>query len=293
MDLLLYLVRKEEVDIYDIPIARITEQYLRYIEMLKQFDIDMAGDFLVLAATLMQVKSAMLLPQADPDQLQAQELIDPRTELIRQLLEYKKFKDAANLLNAAAGEQSERFSRPSSIIDKLKPDAEPQVDIENVSIWGLLEAFDAIMAATGVDVDIRHIADDTPIDIYQVEILKRLQTEGQLGFERIFESRKNRVVIVGVFLALLELVRSRLVSVEQQGSSEGPGSLYLRALTDEPAETAVQNAILAAVAETAAQPPAADENTPPVADADTPQPAPERAGVDDTESVEGQEQTPN
>jgi len=102
LDLLLYLVRKEEVDIYDIPIARITDQYLQYLEILKQLDIDLAGDFLVMAATLMEIKSAMLLPRSDPEQMEAEASGDPRAELIRQLLEYKKFKDAANLLDAAA-----------------------------------------------------------------------------------------------------------------------------------------------------------------------------------------------
>ena len=96
LDLLLYLVRKEEVDIYDIPIAKVTEQYIHYIEMLKSLDIDLAGDFLVMASTLIQIKSAMLLPKAQPELLQADDLTDPRVELIRQLLEYKKFKDAAN-----------------------------------------------------------------------------------------------------------------------------------------------------------------------------------------------------
>jgi len=138
LDLLLYLVRKEEVDIYDIPIAKITDQYIGYIEMLKQLDIDLAGDFLVMAATLMQIKSAMLLPKAEPDQFQGDDLADPRAELIRQLLEYKKFKDAANLLNAAADEQKERFPRPSTIIERLMPDAEPAIDIEQVSVWDLL-----------------------------------------------------------------------------------------------------------------------------------------------------------
>ena len=98
LDLLLYLVRKDEVDIYDIPISRITDQYIRYIEMLKSLDMDLAGDFLVMAATLMQIKSAMLLPKAEPEMIGEDEFSDPRAELIRQLLEYKKFKDAANLL---------------------------------------------------------------------------------------------------------------------------------------------------------------------------------------------------
>jgi len=243
LDLLLYLVRKEEVDIYDISIAKITDQYVRYIEMLKTLDIDLAGDFVVMAATLMEIKSIMLLPKADPDQVEADDFADPRAELIRQLLEYKKFKDAANLLNAAANEQSERFGRPDTIIEKLKPDAETEIDIEQVSIWDLLEAFDAIMKATGSYQDISQISDDTPIDLYQIEILHRLQTEGPMTFERIFEGRNSRLVLVGLFLALLELIRDRLVWAEQ---AKPHAEIYLKALSDEPAEQAVQKAIASA-----------------------------------------------
>jgi segregation and condensation protein A len=240
LDLLLYLVRKEEVDIYDIPIAKITDQYIRYIELLKSLDIDLAGDFLVMAATLMQIKSAMLLPKAQPDQLADDDLSDPRRELIRQLLEYKKFKDAANLLNAAADEQKERFGRPGTIVEQLKPDAEPEIDIEKVSVWDLLEAFDLVCKATGNVRDISQIQDDTPIDLYQIEILHRLQTEGPMTFERIFESGSNRVVMIGLFLALLELIREKLIWAEQSSNS----AIYLRPLTEEPAEQAVQKAIL-------------------------------------------------
>ena len=138
LDLLLYLVRKEEVDIYDIPIAGITDQYLHYLELLRELDIDLAGDFLVLAATLMEIKSAMLLPRAEPEQVGQDESVDPRAELIRQLLEYKRFKDAANLLDAAAERHQERFGRPTSLVDRLTPDAEPEVDMDQVSVWDLL-----------------------------------------------------------------------------------------------------------------------------------------------------------
>ena len=241
LDLLLYLVRKEEVDIYDIPIAKITNQYISYIELLKSLDIDLAGDFLVMAATLMQIKSAMLLPKAETDQFQDDDLSDPRRELIRQLLEYKKFKDAANLLNAAADEQKERFPRPGTIVEQLKPEAEPEIDIEQVSIWDLLEAFDLVCKATGTVKDISRILDDTPIDLYQIEILHRLQTEGSMTFERIFESETDRVVMIGLFLALLELIREKLAWVEQASDS----SIYVRSLTEEPAEQAVQKAIIA------------------------------------------------
>ena len=253
LDLLLHLVRKEEVDIYDIPIAKITDQYIRYIEILKQLDIDVAGDFLVMAATLMQIKSAMLLPSAPGEELGAEDLADPRAELIRQLLEYKRFKDAANLLAAAADEQGERFARPDTVIEQLKPATEPTVDLDQISIWDLLEAFDSIMEATGAKFDMSRITDDTPIDLYQIEILHRLQTEGPMGFERIFESRGNRLALVGLFLAILELIREQLIWAEQSPTlqsngdpaPQGIGQIYLRALTETPAEEAVRKAMLA------------------------------------------------
>jgi segregation and condensation protein A len=241
MDLLLYLVRKEEVDIYDIPLAKITDQYIRYIDILKQLDIDVAGDFLVMAATLMQIKSAMLLPKTQGEEIGAEDLSDPRAELIRQLLEYKRFKDAANMLAASAEEQGDRFARPDTVIEQFKPDAEPAIDLDQVSVWNLLEAFDAIMEATGAKYDIRHIIDDTPIDLYQIEILHRLQKEGQMNFERIFEPRGSRLVLVGLFLAILELIRSQLIWAEQ---NQETGKISLRALTDVPAEEAVRKAIM-------------------------------------------------
>jgi len=242
MDLLLYLVRKEEVDVYDIPIAKITQQYLKYIEILKSLDIDLAGDFLVLAATLMEIKSAMLLPRVEPEQMEAEHAQDPRAELVRQLLAYKKFKDAANLLHAAADQQGERFKRPDNILSKMSQQQEPDVDIDQINVWDLLEAFDAVCRATGQLADIRNIKDDTPIDLYEIELLNRLQIEGPSTFQRVFSGHPNRLVMIGLFLALLELVRGDLVWVEQM---EGTSDLYLRPLTDEPAEKAVNRIIFA------------------------------------------------
>ncbi|MGD0077862.1 MAG: segregation/condensation protein A [Sedimentisphaerales bacterium] len=286
LDLLLYLVRKEEVDIYDIPIAKITDQYVKYIELMKELDIDVAGDFLVMAATLMQIKSAMLLPREPGEALGEEDLSDPRAELIRQLLEYKKFKDAANLLAAAADERGERFNRPDTIIEQIKGATEPTIDLDQISIWDLLDAFDKIMEATGAKFDISNITDDTPIDLYQIEILHRLQTDGPTGFARIFEGRASRLVMVGLFLAILELIRSQLVRAElPQGDSvpvnpavpaqkhtdtpqadsapstsspQATNLIYLRAMTTEPAEEAVRKAILAVETATAASSPAVD-----------------------------------
>ena len=285
LDLLLYLVRKEEVDIYDIPIAKITDQYIRYIEILKSLDIDLAGDFLVMAATLMQIKSAMLLPKAEPEQIGAEDLADPRAELIRQLLEYKKFKDAANLLNAAADKQKERFPRPDSISERLKPEAEPEIDIEQVSVWDLLEAFDSIMKATGAVGEISRIKDDVPIDLYQIEILHRLQTEGPTSFERLFESRGSRIVMIGLFLALLELVREKLVWAKQ---SKPPASIFLRPLTDEPAEQAVEKAMLAAATESEGTNPAPTQQPkqPPIPITELPPESKPAASIEEYEKIE-------
>ena len=275
LDLLLYLVRKEEVDIYDIPIAKITDQYIRYIEILKQFDIDLAGDFLVMAATLMQIKSAMLLPKTQGEEISADELSDPRAELIRQLLEYKRFKDAANMLAASADEHGERFARPDTVINQFKTDAEPAIDLDQVSVWNLLEAFDAIMEATGAKYDTRLIVDDTPIDLYQIEILHRLQKEGQMNFERIFEPRSSRLVLVGLFLAILELIRSQLIWAEQDKETH---KISLRALTNAPPEEAVRQAIMRIEAEEAAN-----------QQAQAPQPAPVEETLQEAEEEAAEE----
>ncbi|MFA5252990.1 MAG: hypothetical protein WC454_10465, partial [Phycisphaerae bacterium] len=163
-------------------------------------------------------------------------------------------------LSAAAEETTKRFARPGTIIEQLKPGDEPEVDIEQLSVWDLLEAFGSIFEATGgASFDVSHIKDDTPIDLYQIEILHRLQTEGAMSFERIFEGRTRRIVMIGLFLAILELVREKLVGAEQQDSS-----IYLRPLTEENAEQAVQKAIFTlseAVAEQAV--PAKEEVKPP------------------------------
>ena len=242
LDLLLYLVRKEEVDIYDIPIAHVTEQYIQYIEMLKMLDIDLAGEFLVMAATLMEIKSVMLLPRPELDEADDGDIQDPRAELVRQLLEYKKFKDAANLLQDAAEERKLRFTRSDTILEKIKPMQEPELDLDQVSIWTLLEAFDSILQATGQYDSYDHITDDTPIDLYQIELLHRLQTEGPMSLQKAFEGRDNRLAMIGLFLAMLELMRNHLVWVEQPDAA---GPIYLKPLTSEPAEEAVHNAIYA------------------------------------------------
>lgn len=240
LDLLLYLVRKDEVDVYDIPIAQITKQYIDYIEILKKLDIDLASSFIVMAATLMHIKSAMLLPKADIEGDDTDSVDDPRAELVRQLLEYKKFKDAANMLDASAQAAAERFHRPDTVIQKIKPDAVPELDMDQVNIWDLLEAFDNICKATGTYADYSTISDDTPIDLYQIEVLARLQDEGPLPFEVLFQDKQNRLVMVGIFLALLELIRDELITIQLHPNYK---TFKLAAATDEAPAQAVRKTV--------------------------------------------------
>ena len=244
LDLLLYLVRKEEVDIYDIPIAKVTAQYVEYIELLKMFDLELVGEFLVMAATLMEIKSVMLLPMPEAEEEgEGGGIEDPRAELVRQLLEYKRFKDAANMLQEAGQERQQRFTRSDYILEKIKPTEEPELDLDQVSIWTLLEAFDGIMKAVGnINTQYDHIKDDTPIDLYQIELLNRLQMDGPMTLEKVFQDSRNRLVMIGLFLAMLELIRNRLIWAEQP-DTDGP--IYLKPLVSESAEEAVHNAIYA------------------------------------------------
>ena len=232
MDLLLYLIRRDEIDIYDIPIARLTEQYISYVELIQRLDPNLAGEFLLLAATLIEIKTRMLLPPAQDQQQPGDLTIDPRAELVRRLLEYKVFKDAAGDLEQAAREQAGKFPRrPADIQDQN----ELQFDLEDVQLWDLVDAFSRIMEAIGHRPGHHEVIyDDTPVELYAADIVDRLQREGALSFESIFEGRQHRHEIVGLFLAMLELIRRRQIRACQQGNF---GRIMLRLQqTDSPTE---------------------------------------------------------
>lgn len=247
LDLLLYLIRRNEVEIHDIPIAMITEQYLAYVEVIKELNIDTAGEFLVMAATLTEIKSATLLPRLpEVEQGEDEELGDPRLELVRQLLEYKKYKDAAAELRNAAIDQAQRYPRSTADLQRLqkefKQQQQSELDLEGIQIWDLFDAFNRMMAATLANARGHQVIhDNTPIDIYQTDILDRAQNQQPLTFEQIFLGR-SRSEMIGLFLALLELIREKLIRFEQE---EVFGPIYLIALTDEPPEQAIAHAVSA------------------------------------------------
>src|SRR5687767_3048065 len=207
LDLLLYLVKREEVDIYEVNLTKIATQFIEYIELMRQLDLEVAGEFVVMASTLMYIKSRELLPvhqqvEAGGDE---EEEEDPRWELIRQLVEYKKFKDAASQLQALEARQDSVYPRLP-----VKPtfDQEAPKDRGSVSIFDLLNAVNAVLKRVSHREDLRDIFEDKWSVSDKIEDLRRLLVErGTLRFSEIFTRADNRSEIVVTFLALLELIR--------------------------------------------------------------------------------------
>lgn len=213
MDLLLYLIRRDEVDIYDIPIARVLEQYLAYVRLLEELDPEAVGDFLVMAATLVEVKSRVLLPKPPAEVVEDDDL-DPRADLVRQLLAYRSFREAADGLQERADVFGKRFGRPPT---EIEDDGKREVDLDDVQIWDLMSAFNKLLASVGKQRTTHDVIyDDTPITLHAADVLDRLQREGPaIHFEIIFEGR-TRGEMVGLFLALLELIRQKRVRIQQE-----------------------------------------------------------------------------
>ena len=226
LDLLLYLIKKDELDIYDIPIASITESYMQYVSMLKEMtadglDINVAGDFLVMAATLMEVKSAMLLPKAPvlpgtEGSSAAADLADPRYELVQKLLEYKRFKDNAMALQRQHDLHENRFPRYPAKLEG-QSDEPPPVDLDEVQVWDLLSAFNTLMKEVGFRKPKLHEVtyDDTPIDLHAADIEDRLKREPRLTLRALILGRTSKSEMIGIFLALLELIREKKILVTQ------------------------------------------------------------------------------
>ncbi|MBM4053878.1 MAG: chromosome segregation protein ScpA [Planctomycetes bacterium] len=216
VDLLLYLIKKEEVNIYDIPISRITEQYLQYVDALQKLDMNNIGDFLIMAATLMYIKSYMLLPKAEMND--EEEIEDPRTSLVKQLLEYKKYKETSISLSLKADHWSRKWKRLHYEIPLENADAdnEEKIPLDGVSLWDLLQRFSDLMSQTLFDIQDKTIVyDDIPVKDYMEDVLMRVQQRTSVSFTSLFEGIRERHRIIGFFLALLELVRLHKVRIEQ------------------------------------------------------------------------------
>lgn len=213
LDLLLFLIKKNELDIYDIPIALITRQYLEYIKVLKDLNLEIAGDFLVMASTLIQIKSSMLLPsrnEENPDE----EVEDPRAELIRRLVEYSRYKEAALMLNEQKLLGRELFAR-TTIAEELKSDEVPAEPLE-LDLFALIEAFRGILAKAPHESFHEVCAESISIAERINEILSLLQENEFIAFVELFENSRDRDYIVATFLAILELCKLKLIRIRQQ-----------------------------------------------------------------------------
>ena len=237
MDLLLYLIKRDEVDIHEVQIARIADQYLAYLALLKDLDIELAGEFLVMAATLMELKSRALLPRApavEEGEDQAETGEDPREILIRQLIEYRRFKEAAGLLGERGSEMLRRFPRQLDE-DLLKHLAAEGADedlsapdlLQGVEIWDLFGAFSQVIKTLGYSKPREVVYDETPVEEAAQALLARLQAEKSLLFAQLFDPARGLGYAVTLFLALLELMRQRRVGAEQAADFKGI-RVYLR-----------------------------------------------------------------
>ena len=209
MDLLLHLIKEHELDIYDIPISRITREYLDYLEIMRSLNLEIAGDFLVMAATLMQIKSRMLLP-IDPTPDEPQE--DPRLELMRRLIEYKKFKDAADQL--VDMEKNRLHLLPRNVPTDLKQVGEEE-HLEEVSLFGLLAAFKDVLIHTQEDVTAELVRPEITVSQKINDLMDILQSEQRIVFRPLLTACRTKIEKIVALLALLELIRLKLVKVVQ------------------------------------------------------------------------------
>ena len=233
LDLLLHLIKKNEINIYDIPIAMIAQQYLSYIEAMKDLNLTVAGEFLVMAATLLQIKSKMLLPVEEHAE-DEEDGPDPREELVRRLLEYKAFKEAARQLDTQERMWRDIYSRPAVSVE-----AGPQSDdamLDNIGLFDLVDALQTILDRNPGKKLLEIVPDNLTVRDRMTVILEALEGEESVGFEALFDASCHRLTIIVTFLALLELIRLRTVRV-YQAENFGPILVSrLFSLVPDPAE---------------------------------------------------------
>jgi segregation and condensation protein A len=224
LDLLLHLIKKHEVNIYDIPIALITKQYLDYLELMQELNLDVAGDFLVMAATLIHIKSRTLLPRPAPEQEESEE--DPRDALVKRLIEHQKFKAAAEMLHEKELVREAQWTRPDEVIAPIAGDKpEPEVEVD---LFSLITAFRTVLARQKEKPKVQVPGEQVPIEVRIDQLLERLSETEACGFTDLFDDAATRGDMIVTFLAMLEMIRLKLVRVFQAGAF-GEIRVYKRA----------------------------------------------------------------
>ena len=227
LDLLLHLIKSNEVNIYDIPITLITQQYLDYLDLMQDLNLEVAGEFLVMAATLIHIKSRMLLPRPDPTQEDPGE--DPREALVRRLLEHQRFKAAAELLHEKEIQRSAMWHRPDGrVAEVVGEPPEPEIEVD---LFSLMAAFRQVLERARARPRVLLPPEQIPIETRIEQLLSRLSETDACGFEELFADVQSRAGMIVTFLALLEMIRLKMVRVFQQGNF-GPIRIYKRARPD-------------------------------------------------------------
>ncbi len=226
LDLLIHLIRRNEVNVCDIPIALITTQYLETIALMEELNLDVAGEFLVMAATLIHIKSKMLLPRPETAAgVEGEEEEDPRDALVRRLLEHQKFKEAAGLLHEREQVRSAQWGRPDERIATIAgDDYEPELEVD---LFSLLSAFQNVVQRAKARPKVLLPPEQVPVEVRIEQLLARLSEHEACGFEDLFADVQDRAGLIVTFLALLEMIRLKLVRVFQAGSF-GPIRVYKR-----------------------------------------------------------------
>jgi segregation and condensation protein A len=211
LDLLLHLIRRDKINIYDIPISHITKEYLSYIEIMQELRLEVAGEFFVMAATLMRIKAQMLLPKR-PDEEDEE---DPREELVRNLLEYRKFKEAANHFADRESDRRKVFTRPAV----RPPEGEKDTSLMEVSIFDLVDAFKKVMEDLKNQISYR-IEKETYTIEEKIDLIRdRIESNSEILFTELFSGEFDRLEIIVTFLAILEMARLGELSARQMTSS--------------------------------------------------------------------------
>jgi segregation and condensation protein A len=227
LDLLLYLIRKHELSIHDIPIALITAQYLDAIALMQELDLDVAGEYIVMAATLIHIKSKMLLPRPETAAgVEGDAAEDPRDALVRRLLEHQKFKAAAGLLHEREQLRAAQWLRPDERIAEIAgDDYEPELEVD---LFSLMNALQAVVQRLKQRPKMLLPPEQIPVEVRIEQLLARLSETEACGFDDLFADAHDRSGLIVTFLALLEMIRLKLVRVFQSGSF-GPIRVYKRA----------------------------------------------------------------
>jgi segregation and condensation protein A len=214
LDLLLFLIKREKIDIHDIPIAPITRQYVEYLDLMRELNLDVAGEFMVMAATLIHIKSKMLVPIQPTEAEGEEEAVDPREELVRRLLEFQRYKEAAGVLHQQAQIRAAQWTRPETVVPTFDDAGEEMLE---AGLYDLIAAFKELLERRKTLLAHEVESEGPPVEARMEELLAMIREGESLEFLELFASLETKIAKITTFLALLELIRLKRVRVYQRG----------------------------------------------------------------------------